>query len=228
MSLLEDLMSSLPDCGGGVQGVTVGTRWTLVASSHCGLAYIHGKPDAIEAPPSSSFSGKALKDLIPLASSTDPVDASLGVAALNAALQDAMDTARFQPYSIPRAGGKVVGVLGEFAFTEQLRTLADEVIVAEPELAEQVLTRADIAIISGSYVVEHSLESLLKASASCYTIVFGPSTPLSPVLFDYGADQLVGVKIEDHEEAARCVTTGLPHMMECPGLRPVVMTKRDT
>ncbi|MDH5702897.1 MAG: DUF364 domain-containing protein, partial [Aigarchaeota archaeon] len=43
--------------------------------------------------------------------------------------------------------------------------------------------------------INKSLEHLLELSKSAYTIVLGPSTPMSEVLFDYGADMLAGVNV---------------------------------
>jgi uncharacterized protein (DUF4213/DUF364 family) len=166
-----------------------------------------------------------LKDLLPLASSAAPSEASLGVAALNALLQESLKAEAFRPYTIPRAGGKRVGLVGEFAFTEKLRAIAAEVIVIGQDAAESLLPRVDIAILSGACTVNHSLEALLRASSHCYTIVFGPSTPLSPILFDYGADQLVGVRVENREEVAGWITAGKEDLMACPGLKSVVLRK---
>lgn len=225
MTLLENLLLSLPGIDMPTETVILGARWTMVVSSHCGLAGTPGGPCGTVKSPASDFTGKLLKDLLPMAHSSNPLEARVGIAALNAALAEILKADRFQPYSIPRARGKTVGLVGDFAFTEQLRTLADEVIVVETDLAEQVLPRVDIAIISGSTIVDHSLEGLLKASASCYTIVFGPSTPLSPVLFDYGADQLVGTQVESREATAECIARGIENLMECPGLRPVILRK---
>ena len=69
------------------------------------------------------------------------------------------------------------------------------------------------------------MERLLEASRTCYTIVFGPSTPLSPVLFEYGADQLVGVRVENHEEVAKWIAADRENLMECPGLKSVVLRR---
>ena len=225
MSLLESLIASVAPEMPSLESVTFGPLWTFLVSSHCGLAAVSPGRHGVNRRQFGDLSGRRLEDLLPLASSSNPSEASLGVAALNAVVQVGLKPASFQPYSIPRAGGKSIGLVGEFAFTEQLRALAAEVIVVETASAERILPEVDIAIIPGASIVNHSLEGLLAASASCYTIVFGPSTPLSPVLFDYGADQLVGVRVENREETARCVTAGIDNLMACPGLKSVVLRK---
>ncbi len=227
MSLLESLAASLPPSTLSLEEVIVGPRCTFVVSSHCGLAAMppdgHGPAARLQL--CEGLSGSPLKDLLPLASSSRPSEASLGVAAMNALLQENLKPASFHPYSIPRAGGKSVGLVGEFAFTEHLKALAADVITVEKDAAERVLPGVDIAIISDVSIVDHSLQALLAASASCYTIVFGPSTPLSPILFDYGADQLVGIRVENRQATADWVASGEANLMECPGLRSVVLRK---
>jgi uncharacterized protein (DUF4213/DUF364 family) len=39
-------------------------------------------------------------------------------------------------------------------------------------------------------------------------IVLGPTTPLSPVLFDYGVDIVSGTLVVDPELALRCLSEG--------------------
>ena len=223
MSLIDDLILGVAESRGMVEKITTGTRWTLVASSQCGLACLAEEPQAEVGTSGQGLSGRPLRDLFPLASSADGREASLGVAALNAALAESLKPSRFQPRSIPRARGKTVGLVGDFAFAEQLKDLAREVILISGDHEEDTLAGVDIAIIGGHTIVDQSMERLLRASASCYTVVYGPSTPLSPVLFDYGADQLVGVKVEDRDKTKRCISEGLVNLMECPGLRPIVL-----
>lgn len=225
MSLLKDLIASVPSSRLSLDEVILGPRWTLVAASRCGLAAVPSGGQAENRTRSKAISGMPVKDLLPLASSADPSEASLGVASLNALLQESLKAASFRPNSIPRAGGKSVGLVGEFAFAEKLRAIAAEVVMIERDAAESLLPRVDITIVSGACIVDHSLEALLRASSRCYTIVFGPSTPLSPVLFDYGADQLVGVRVENREQAASWITAGKEDLMACPGLRSIVLRK---
>jgi uncharacterized protein (DUF4213/DUF364 family) len=224
MSLIEALIASLPESDMTAQRIICGKDWTMVISSACGIAAVSPgtNPGRTETP---DLIGRPLKNLLGLAASTDPLEASLGVAALNAALAAGFEPSRFQPAGMPRAGGKTVGVVGDFAFAEQLGSVAEKVIRISSDDAENHLSKVDIAIIAGSTMVKHRLEDLLRASASCYTIVYGPSTPLSPVLFDYGADQLVGIRVVSPEKTIKCITTGGASMMECPGVKPVVLRK---
>ncbi len=227
MSLLDTIISHLPESNPAVETVIVGARAVLVASSRCGIAEVQTGPQAATDPGLSRFFGRPLEDLFHMASSSNPLEAALGVAAVNAVLAGSAEKLRFQPYGIPRARGKTVGLVGAFAFASQLKDLANDVIQVEPEDAEHILHQVDIAVLPGSAIVDHSLESLLAASASCYTIIFGPSTPLSPVLFAYGADQLVGVKVVNREEVAKWITAGTDNLMACSGLKSVVMRRQD-
>jgi len=225
MRLLTELIASVPESGLLLDKAFFTPEWTLVVSSNCGLA--EGGTTAHDENPvrPGEVSGQPLAELAPLALSEEPSRASLGIASLNALLLQGLKPGSFSPYGLPRASGKTVGLVGEFPFSTQLRELADEVILTEPGDAEYVLPRVDIAILSGSAIVNHTLEPLLAASRTCYTIVFGPSTPLSPVLFDFGADQLVGVTIKNHEEVAMWISAGMENLMECPGLKTIVLRK---
>jgi uncharacterized protein (DUF4213/DUF364 family) len=225
MSLLEDLIERAPSATMSAESFITGPDWTLVAASHCGIAASPSGRQVAHGLTPPDLSRCPLGDLLPLALSADPLEASPGVAALNALLQSGLEAVPYRSYTIPRAGGKCVGLVGEFPFVEQLRTVAAEVVVIERDSAPDLLHRVDIAIIPGGAIVDHTMESLLAASRGCYTIVFGPSTPLSPVLFDYGADQLVGVRVENLAEVAKWITAGRENLMGCPGLKSVVLRK---
>lgn len=58
-----------------------------------------------------------------------------------------------------------------------------------------------------SAVINKSIERLLERSQGL-TIIIGPSTPMSPVLFDYGVDMLAGIKVVDKERMMRKIAQG--------------------
>jgi uncharacterized protein (DUF4213/DUF364 family) len=225
MTLMDTLISSLPSTEIRVERIITGRQWRMVVGSNSGIARVpaHMRESASTAIP--PVTGKPLTTLFPMARSSDPAEAAVGVAAVNAALTSKLGPSRSQPTGIPRAGGKTVGLVGDFPFAAQLKEVAADVVHVERENSEYILPGVDIAILSGAAIVDHSLERLLALSATCYTIVFGPSTPLSPVLFDFGADQLVGVNVKNHGEAARWITADRDGLMECPGLKSVVLRK---
>ena len=66
--------------------------------------------------------------------------------------------------------------------------------------APEVLPQADVVGITGSTLANGTLEGLLALCRPEATVVLiGPTTPLSTVLFDYGADVLCGVLVDDPE-----------------------------
>jgi uncharacterized protein (DUF4213/DUF364 family) len=231
MALLEDLIGSVRQKDMQVRNIVMGRFWTFVASAHCGIASTilsQGRPDVELA---CRFGEKRIADLLDRAFSTDLTEASLGVAALNSVLVGQLDASLFTPCRIPRAKDKKIAVVGDFPFIGQLRELADQVwiIEADPatggfsDTAESLLPEADVAIITGAAIVNRSLERLLGLSKSAYTVVAGPSTPLSPILFRYGANQVRGIRVKDEERLASSIGEGLRDVSESPWIEPVVL-----
>ena len=133
---------------------------------------------------------------------------------------------------LPRARGKKVAVVGRFPFVDRLKELADRVWVISSDLgagdyaeteAPNILHVADISIIAGGAIVNHSLERYLKWAEPSYTIVFGPSTPLSPVLFDYGADRLGGIKVINEGRLATSIAAGAEDISDSTGLAHITL-----
>lgn len=228
MALLSDLLNTLPD--GDVSQVIIGLHWTAVVTEvedhrHCGLATTsriphehHSEPDVPDAGQLETSTGLGLTDF---AQSDSPIMRSVGVAAINALLpppiQDVVDT-NAEEVIASHGFEKRVVLVGRFPFIPRLRTRVGELTVLElnpnpgelPETAAQdVIPAADVVAITGLTLINHSLENLLKlCSPQARVILLGPSTPLSPVLFDYGVDLLCGSVVTDIESVLRAVSQG--------------------
>jgi hypothetical protein len=49
---------------------------------------------------------------------------------------------------------------------------------------------------------------LSMCNPKAYVVVLGDTTPLSPVLFEYGVDAISGTVVIDSEQALSCVSQG--------------------
>ena len=54
--------------------------------------------------------------------------------------------------------------------------------------SESLLPECDYVFITGSSFVNKTIPRLLELSRNATTVMIGPSTPASPILFDYGVD----------------------------------------
>ena len=97
---------------------------------------------------------------------------------------------------------KKAAIIGHFYNLEKFLTGAASISVLErkpwpgdyPDSAcEYLLPQQDFVFITGSAFVNKTLPRLLQLSSAARAIVLGPSTPMSPTLFDYGADELSGL-----------------------------------
>ncbi|MDY6932031.1 MAG: DUF364 domain-containing protein, partial [Halobacteriota archaeon] len=87
------------------------------------------------------------------------------------------------------------------------------------------LPKADIVAITGSAVVNKSMERLLELSSG-FTVILGPTTPMSPVLFDYGADILAGCRVINSDRLIKKVSEGASCMREIKNeIEYIVMEK---
>jgi len=62
--------------------------------------------------------------------------------------------------------------------------------------------------ITGTSFINHTVEKLLNLCRGGFVVVIGPTSPLSPVLFDYGVDVIAGTKVVDAGKAIRCLSEG--------------------
>jgi len=112
--------------------------------------------------------------------------------------------------------GKKIAMVGHFPMVNDLRKVADELWVFERQpqkgdlpdtAAEHLIPQSDIVAITSSTIVNKSLERLLELSQG-FTIVLGPSTPMSEVLFDYDVDMIAGIRVSDEARMMTKIAQG--------------------
>jgi uncharacterized protein (DUF4213/DUF364 family) len=223
MSILDDLLNSL-SLDAPVRSVLVGAHWTVVCSRHCGMAATtmsnrpHGHEQVREV---GRLDQKSARELAELARSTEPLEASIGVAALNSMLdvdESLVVEINASEVLMSRGRGKNVALVGHFPFINQLRSIAGQLWVIEQhptedefpsEAAGDLIPQADVVAITSSSLINHTLDGLLSLCPSDATVMLlGPSTPLSPILFEHGVNFLSGARVVDEEAVLRTVGQG--------------------
>lgn len=224
MSILDDLISSL-DLNTTVRDIRQGVFHTGVLTRNCGLAATLPKDALKQEPPMVREPGSLLRkgppELVQMALSERILEAAIGMAAINSLLDvQAGDCLELNARDLiaERGEGKRIAVVGHFPFIPSLRKTAGQLWVIEknprqgdfPESeAENLIPRADIVAITGTAFTNHTLENLLSLCApKAYVILLGDTTPLTPLLFDYGISAISGTKVIDAELALRCVSEG--------------------
>jgi uncharacterized protein (DUF4213/DUF364 family) len=223
MTIIDALIASLPD-NIPVRSVLVGAHWTVVCSRRCGMAatlmssHAHGHKQVRDV---GRLHKKSVRELAELARSDELMEASIGVAAINSLLD--MDEAlaveiNASEVLTSRGRGKNVALVGHFPFIPQLRQSAGQLWVIEQnpsedeypaEAAEDLIPRADIVAITSSSLVNHTLDGLLALCPPQATVMLlGPSTPLSPILFEHGATIISGTRVVDEAAVLRTVGQG--------------------
>ena len=104
--------------------------------------------------------------------------------------------------------GKTVGVVGHLGgigrhhghevkklYYFDMNPKSDEDL--PPEMEEEFLPQCDIAVITGSSIVNGTLPHLLELCRNAYVILAGPSVPKCPALLECGIDRLAGMCVTD-------------------------------
>ena len=150
-----------------------------------------------------------------------PTSSSLGLAALNALLPRPPEnwTNQHAEETILELGrDQRVVLVGHFPFVPRLREQIAQLNVLEfspleddlpASAAPQVIPKADVVAITGMTLHNGTLETLLSLCSSEATVMLlGPSTPLSPVMFDYGIDLLAGAVVDEIKPVLQVVREG--------------------
>ncbi len=243
--IVPQLLASLK-MSGVVADVRIGTHWTVVVVEtdlglRAGLAATqivhdleHGRPAVREA---GRLIGKDARSLADLALADSLTERSLGFAALNALLQ--VDETRCVDLNaeeeiLARGSGRRVAVVGHFPFVPRVRQSAAACWVLElspgpddlpAHMAPEIIPQADVVAITGMTLVNGTFEELaaLCRPDAC-VILLGPSTPLSPLLFDYGVDAISGTVVTDIPAVVAAVSQG-GTFKQITGRRLLTMTR---
>jgi uncharacterized protein (DUF4213/DUF364 family) len=229
-AIFEGLLAALPDVP--VRVVLVGSHWTAVVVEiggrrRCGLAsslapgdeHHHGAGPALpDAGRLHLRGGRALAELVRSAS---PPEVSVGMATINALLphdEGALVDLNAEQVIAQRGSGKHVVLVGHFPFVRRLRERVGRLSVLElrprggdlpASAAPDVIPQADVLALTSLTLLNGTFEALARlARPGALLLLLGPSTPLSPLLFDHSVHLLFGAVVTDVDAVLQTVAQG--------------------
>jgi uncharacterized protein (DUF4213/DUF364 family) len=175
-------------------------------------------------------------ELAEYAKSESLMEASIGMATVNSLIDiDESKCIEKNAFEIilERGQGKNVAIVGHFPWIPKLKEKVENLWVLEQRLKEgdlpakeagRILPQCDVVGITGTSFINHTVEGLLNLCKTAYVVLVGPTSPLSPVLFEYGIDAICGSKIIDPGKLIRSISEGAT-FKEVTGVRLLTLTK---
>ena len=242
MNIYDELLQTLPEEPVLVRNIVIGVHWTLVCSKYGGLASTltncgpHGHSHLREV---GNLHQKTAQELAQWIKSDNLLEASIGMAAINSLLD--VDESKLREINASeviaqKAANKNLVVVGHFPFVEKIKSVTNNCWVIEKnpygddfpeEASADYIPQADVVAITGTSLINHTIEPLLSLCKPQSTIILlGPSTPLAPVLFSHGIKYLSGSRILDEEACALTVTQGAS-FPQVKGVRTVTLSTSE-
>lgn len=229
--LYDDLIGYIPD-NLFVSYCNSGHSWTTVTSSEnsTGLSMtipVFSRPYM----ETKDIAGLPLKRAAMLAKSWNFVEAAIGVAAINSYYNHPERSAQcgevhefmgknggdaFDLYQ-EEIRGKKVAVVGHFPMLEERFGKICDLSILErdpswgdyPDSAcEYIFNEQDYVFITGCTLVNKTLPRLIKLAENSKIVMVGPSTTMSPILFQYGIFGLSGFVVNDVKNCERTLREG--------------------
>ncbi len=235
MPILDALLEQAAENARGARplDIHIGMYWTLVSvelegKSRAGISStLHGGDDDHhhgKRPPvrdAGRLLGYSVADLVGLAQSESLLEASVGLATLNALLDvdvDACVELNAADVIAEQGAGKRVAIVGHFPFTPRIREIAGTLWVLElnpregdipAARAPELLPQADVVALTGTSLLNHTFDELISfCRPESYVVVLGGTTPLSPLLFESGVDDISGTHIVNPAAARLSINQG--------------------
>jgi uncharacterized protein (DUF4213/DUF364 family) len=217
--LLDHATSQQP-----VELVNIGLVWTVCKAQYCGLAMSPQSPTRV-LPWSGTLVGKPLQELCAWINEWDAYQATVGMAAINAAINakplpdgitlPAGNLAVFEHF-LPQLIGKKVVVIGRYPHIERYADKVDlQIIERQPSAndypdsaCEYLLPKADWVFLTATTLINKTFPRLAELSQHANTVLMGPTTPWLSQLADFGIDYLAGVEITDSEKLQQTIAEG--------------------
>ena len=162
-----------------------------------------------------------MAELASLIYSENLLEATLGLAAINSTIEiDSALCAQENAFkTIAKFGqNKNIGIIGHFPFVSRLRDIAKNLWVLElvprpgdmpAENASELLPKCDVVGITATTLINHSFEAVMDhCKKDALKIMIGPSTPMTPLLFDYDIDVLAGTKVLNSNTVLKQIQQG--------------------
>jgi uncharacterized protein len=180
-------------------------------------------------------------DLANLINSQSYTETAIGLATINALLPRNPDQwldLNAEELLLHASVNKNVAVIGHFPFVERLRPIAKNCWVLElnPQdgdlpacHAPQIIPKADVVAITATTLINKTFQGLMSlCKADATVVLIGPSTPLSPVLFDFGIDVISGTIVVDPKAALMGIGQGITiHQLHQAGIVRLVTLMKD-
>jgi uncharacterized protein (DUF4213/DUF364 family) len=237
VSLVEELLESVAHLDCPVTRVCVGLHWTVVESRHAGMSHTYKTGRKVELRSAGNLAGRSALELARRLRSWEPLEASLGAAALNSLMGASGETGNAFEHVEEIVAGRSVAVIGRFPGNGRIAARAGQAWFLEmdpregeypPQACEELLPRSDVIVLTATALLNRTLPRLLALGAGATTVVLGPSTPMNDVLFRHGADVLGGVRVTDPDRLVESVMQGAKRFERLAGTEAVVRVSGRT
>ena len=234
MKIIEALLDECGEDDRKAEEVCVGLHWTVVRSRFSGMSHTYKTEKKVQIENAGNLADRNVRELTGMALSKEPLNASVGVAALNSLIAPRGRSGSVNDFIEEKAKGRIVTIIGRFPFNERIKAGAKKTYILEfdpeegelpAEACEEVIPISDVNIITATSLINHTLDRLLELGHGRFNVLLGPSTPMTPILFEYGLDLLAGVKVVDHSELTRSITQGVKKFKLIGGIEPICLFK---
>ncbi|GAB4381458.1 MAG: DUF364 domain-containing protein [Calditrichia bacterium] len=243
LKTIDLLWESLPS-DAAVQQVVVGAFWTVVVVKRktlcCGLASSmrdFSSREGVQVEAAGELHRQSARELARLIYSKNPMEAGIGMAAINALVEVDLKACReinARELILREGKNRNVVVVGHFPFIPAVRDVAANCQVLElhpgpgdlpAERAGEVLPEADVVALTATSLINHTFDHLISlCKPNAFVILLGGSTPLVPLLLDRGITVLAGTVLQDVEAAVRAISQGA-NFRQIPGRKLITLTR---
>ena len=197
---------------------TIGLNWTVVETElGCGLAHTPSK-NTLGCKPveiAGQLAGSPIRTLAGLAFSENLIERAIGTASINAFYNRYdLDSEETNGLNELDSYGSNIALVGRFPGLDK-RGFNPMVIELNPkegehptDRAEAVIDQCDQVIITASTLINGTIENLLGIAKDKKVFLVGPSTPLTPLLFEFGINVLSGMLVSDPNMALKIAAEG--------------------